>query len=158
VDFGLILPPRSVEDVLAERIRLSIGGEVYDLPVLTIAENRVWLERVDLELGLLLTRISMSGDTDEMLALFDGSTAIFLDFLRSYDTTGVLPSTEVIEASLSEVGLVRMVLEVWRAARPLADIATIGATMDVQAMNGSPPPTTSWLRSMAGRIGRSIAH
>lgn len=156
MELGSLLPPRSVEDILAERIRLEIGGESYDLPVLTIAENRVWKERMDLELGLLFVQISMTDDTDAILGLFDGSEALFMDLLTSYDTSGVLPDQATIEAGLSPLGLIRATLEVWRAARPLADIARTGAMTPTPEppTNASPPPSSSWLRSMAGRLAR----
>ncbi|MFZ0324727.1 MAG: hypothetical protein WAN48_11420 [Actinomycetes bacterium] len=155
MELGSLLPPRSVEDILAERIRLEIGGEVYDLPVLTIAENRVWKERMDLELGLLFMQISATDDTDAILGLFDGSESLFMDLLTSYDTTGVLPDQATIEAGLSPLGLIRATLEVWRAARPLADIARTGAmTTPAPPKSASPPPSSSWRRSMAGRLAR----
>jgi hypothetical protein len=155
VDFGSLLPPRSVEDVLAERVRLVIGGEVYDLPVLSIADNRAWKERMDMELGYLLLRVTVEDDGEAILRLFDSADDLFLDLLVSYDRTGVLPGRDRLEAELTQMALVRAVLEVWRAARPLADIAAIG-----MATLPTPTPswrerTSAWLRRTAGRPARS---
>lgn len=151
-EFGGLLGPRSVEDILAERIRLDIGGEVFDLPVLTIRENRIWKEQMDLELGYLLLRITDEDDGGKILSLFDSADGIFLDLLIAYDKTGVLPPREALEERLTQMGLVRAVLEVWRAARPLADIAAIG----MQTLQMTPTPSlrqrlSSWLRRTAGR-------
>lgn len=166
-DFGQLLPPRSVEDVLAERVRLVIGDTTYDLPVLTIRENRAWKGRMDAELGYLLARLAVTDDTDATLALFDGSEDVWLDLLVSYDTTGVLPRRAVIEDGLTPLGLVRAVLEVWRAARPLADIARAGLVMDETITPPTRPtaPTggwrrrmSSWRRPTAGRPARSRAN
>jgi hypothetical protein len=154
MDFGELLPPRPVEDILAERVRLVIGGETYDLPVLTIAENRAWKERSDRELGLLVALISTEDDLSAVLERFDGYDDTLMDLLISYDTTGVLPPREVIEAGLTPFGLFRTVCEVWRAARPLADIARTGMSLETPS-EPSPPPTNSWLRNMAGRLGMS---
>lgn len=159
MDFGSLLPPRSIEDILAERIRLDIGGVVYDLPVLPIRENRVWKERMDLELGFLFAQLSVTDDTDAVLGLFDGSEALFMDLLTSYDTTGVLPPPDAIEAGLSPLGLIRAVLEVWRAARPLADIAVTGLSLTpAPQTSASERPSSSWLRSITGRHARSSAN
>lgn len=165
LDFGDLLAPRSVEDILAERVRLVIGEEVYDLPVLTIRENRAWREQVDVTLGMLLMAVSMEEDSDAILALFDRNEESLLALLQSYDRTGVLPPRETIEANLSPLGLVRAVLEVWRAARPLADIARTGlAAMPTETPPSSAPPinswrrrTSSWLRNTAGRRDTSSA-
>jgi hypothetical protein len=158
MDFGSLLPERSFEDILAERIRLTIGEVTYDLPVLPIAENRAWKERMDLELGFLIANISVEDDGDAILGLFDGSEGLFLDLLQSYDRSGVLPPAEVIEASLTPLGLVRAVLEVWRAARPLADIAQAGMTLTPEPpTSGSRPRTPFWLRRITGRPASSSA-
>ena len=158
MDFGALLPPRSVEDILAERVRLIIGGEVYDLPVLTIEQNRAWKERMDRELGMLFAAVSLEDDTDAILALFDGSEEAFMALLLSYDVHDVLPDRATIEAGLTPLGLIRAVLEVWRAARPLADIALLGMEAQGTPANGSPPPTSSWLRNITGRLGMSRAN
>jgi hypothetical protein len=159
----MLLSERSMEDILAERIRLPIGGQVYDLPVLPIAENRVWKERMDLELGLFLVNIVNEDDTDAILRLFDQNEALFLDLLVSYDTTHVLPgwtvenekwrfNSEAIEAAVTPLALIRMVLEVWRAARPLADIARSGTTLMLEPpTNVSHPHTPTWWQRITGQ-------
>jgi hypothetical protein len=158
MDFGTLLPERSMEDILAERIRLVIGGQVYDLPVLPIAENRAWKERMDLELGYFLAALSTTDEMEAVYALFDANEALFMDLLRSYDKTGVLPPAADIEAALTPLGLVKAVLEVWRAARPLADIALTGETLTLEPpTNGSRPHMPIWLRRITGRRATSSA-
>lgn len=159
MDFGSLLPARSMEDILAERVRLTIGEVTYDLPVLPIAENRAWKERMDLELGFLLVNISVEDDGDAILGLFDGSEALFMDLLTSYDQTHVLPPVEQIEQGLSPLGLVKAVLEVWRAARPLADIALTGASLTLEPpTNASRGHMPTWLRRLVGPRATSSAN
>jgi hypothetical protein len=158
VEFGALLPQRSLEDILGERIRLVIGDAVYDLPVLPIADNRAWKERMDLELGFLLANLALTEDMDAVMGLFDGSEATFMDLLTSYDRSGVLPPVEVIEAEMTPLGLVRAVLEVWRAARPLADIAMTGTSLTIEPPSGgSRPHMPTWLRRITGRRATSSA-
>lgn len=157
-EFGALLPARSIEDILAERIRLVIGGVVYDLPVLPIRESRVWKDRMDLEFGVLLARVAENDDMATILGLFDGSEDLFWDLLGSYDSSGVLPPREVIEQTETSLWLVRAVLEVWRAARPLADIARAALTETPEPpANDTPLPTSSLLPNMDGPLVRSSA-
>lgn len=156
MDFGTFLPPRPVEDILAERVRLVIGGEVYSLPVLTISENRAWKERSDAELGLFVAGLSFSDDLGTTLEAFDGYDSTLMDLLISYDTTGVLPARETIEDGLTPLGLFRAVCEVWRAARPLADIARTGMSTTAEpATSGWRQRMATWLRNTAGPSTRS---
>jgi hypothetical protein len=172
VDFAALLPARSLEDILAKRIRLTIGGEVYTLPVLPISENRKWRERYDRELGRFLLLLSAEDDFDAILGLFDASEVQFLDYLRSYDRLDLfsaeeierrgltgLPSVEVIEAGLDPLGLVQATLEVWRAARPLADIARTGLEVALEPpSNAGRPHMPTWLRRITGRTTTSNAN
>jgi hypothetical protein len=156
MDFGDLLPPRPVEDVLAERVRLVIGGETFDLPVLTIAENRAWKERSDLALGMFVATISLTDDLSKALDAFDGYDDTLMDLLLSYDTTGALPSRDEIEEGLTPLGLFRAVSEVWRAARPLADITRTGmSSTSGPERSGWRLRIRSWLRSTAGPRGTS---
>lgn len=159
MDFGELLPPRPVEDILAERVRLVIGGEVFDLPVLTIAENRAWKERSDHELGLFIAGISFTEDLAAVMEAFDGYDDTLMALLLSYDTTGALPPREAIEEGLTPLGLFRAVCEVWRAARPLADIARTGMNLTSEPQtSGLLPRMRSWLRNTAGRRATSSAN
>jgi hypothetical protein len=157
--FGNLLPPRSVEDILAERVRLVVDGQTYDLPVLPIAENRAWKERMDLELGYLLMKITTEDDNAAILNMFDGADAVWWELLTSYDATGVLPSRQEIERTETPMWLIRAVLEVWRAARPLADIALAGMESATPAPRtaGWRARITTWLRRLAGPSGTSSA-
>lgn len=159
MDFASLLPERSVDDIVAERIRLVIGGEVYDLPVLSITENRAWKERLDLDLGFLLVSISSTHDLEAVLRLFDAAEVSWLALLKDYDQTGVLPSAEDLESTVTPFGLIKMVLEVWRAARPFAELAGLGALMvdrtTERQTSDSPRPTSTWRRLMDGLLGQS---
>lgn len=147
-----------MEDILFERVRLVIGGEVYDLPALSIEDNAAWKARLDADLAGVLDAVDGAGDDlTAILTALTGNDDALLDLLRSYDRTGVLPDDATIRASLTPMGLVRAVLEVWRAANPLVDIGIAGMAMSEVMPTASPAPTSSSRRSTGGRRARSVA-
>ena len=82
--------------------------------------------------------------------------ALLLDRAHQLGLTPRAEQDEDGREETPEEALVRAVLEVWRAARPLAEIAGAGLADLNQTQNGAPePPTSSWLRRMGGRLGLS---
>ena len=143
MDLSSILPPRSVEDILAERVRLVIDGQTYDLPALVIADNEAWKARLDAEITALLARAQGEDDPGEVLNALAADATPFEDLLYAYDKGGILPEREVLRSSLTEFGLLCAVLEVWRAANPLVDIGIGAWQTTVQTTN-------EWLARMRG--------
>jgi len=138
MDLAALLGPRSVEDTLAERVVLTIGGTEYVLPVLPMRASRDWEERLDGALVGLLAMVRDEGDdVAALLQALSESPWPFIDLLLEYDRTGVLPDRDTIYSVETEMGLLCATLEVWRAAHPLADIGIE-------------------LFAMAGRRGRSL--
>lgn len=121
MDLGAFLPKQSVEDLIAKRVRVTIGGAEYTLAVKSIRDHREWEERLDVELVWLLNTVRDS-DTDAsgVLAALSASPGRFIDLLLSYDAGNVLPDRDTIEEIETEMGVLLAVLEVWRAAHPLA--------------------------------------
>jgi len=157
MDLSALLPTRSVEDILAERVRLTIGGEEYVLPALSIEQTETWLDGLQTEVNALIGFLEMSGDDGgRIFAELTSKPARLLDYLVSYDQTGVLPDRDVIRRGLTPIGLLRAVLEVWRAANPLVDIGL--ASMTDLLASVSPPPTSSRRRNGAGRTVKSGAN
>jgi hypothetical protein len=158
VDISQLLPPRSIEDILFERVRLVIGGEVYDLPALVIEENEKWKAQLDTELMSILTQVNDAGDdVSQLVAALTGEPERLLRLLRSYDQTNVLPDDDVLRKSMTPMLLVRSVLEVWRAANPLVDIGLVGLTISAATESASPKPTSLPRRNGAGRPVKSGA-
>lgn len=146
-----LLGPRSIEDILGERVPIVVGDETIDLRVLTIRENREWKRKMDLQLGYFLSLLTIEDDGERILALFDGQERVWLELLIAYDVDHKLPSRAVLEDRLTPMALIRAVLEVWRAARPLADIARTGMTLTTPTSNvGWRERMSSWLRRTAG--------
>lgn len=139
------LPARAAADVLAGRVRVVLGGDIYDLPVLPRAASRRWLEGLDLRFAMLAADLESAGDDtpailNRLLAEADGLYAM----LRSYDTSGVLPDEGVVDEYVTDVEILRAVLEVWRAANPLA--ASLGEqgnppTDGISPVSPSTPPS-----------------
>jgi hypothetical protein len=153
-----ILPPRSIEDILFERVRLVIGGEVYDLPALVIEDNERWKAQLETDLTGLLSSLDEAGDDiTAIVAALTGEPDRLINLLTSYDTTGVLPDVETLRKKMTPVGLFRAVLEVWRAANPLVDIGLAGFAMTGAPPSEPPTPMSSPPRNGAGRRAKSGA-
>jgi hypothetical protein len=144
----LLPEPRSVEDVLARRIRLVIDGEVFTLPVLPIRENRVWTDRLDGEISRIFGHVESAGDdVNAVFAALSAAPGRFMEMLELYDLHRILPPRERIESVWTEIDLLMACLEVWRAAHPLVDIGLgiVGTTgqraSELRQRMSSPPPS-----------------
>lgn len=158
MDLTSILPPRSIEDILFERVRLIIGGEVYDLPALVIEDNERWKASLEAELTGMLQALNEAGDdVSNIVAALTGEPARLIALLRSYDKSNLLPDDDTLRRSMTPLSLLRAVLEVWRAANPLVDIGLVGVTMTDVPTSESPTPTSLPRRNGAGRRAKSGA-
>lgn len=159
MDLGSILPPRSMEEILAERVRLTIGGRVYDLPALVIDDNQRWKEQLDLAMVGLLQAAGEQGDNvGAVLETLSADPGPFLDLLQSYDKTGVLPERDVLRTSMTETQLLISVLEVWRVANPLVDIGLAVVATTALRTNALPRLTSSLRPNGDGPLGKSGAN
>lgn len=150
-----LLPTRSIEDILAERVRLTIGGEVYDLPALPIADSEEWRAGLEGDLVGTLSGIdSLDNDIGGILGALAGQMPRLIDALYSYDRGSVLPEREVLTRKVTALWIVRAVLEVWRATNPLVDIGLAGMADDLP-LNVSPLPTSSRSRNGVKRPAKS---
>jgi len=144
MDLGSLLPPVSVEDIIARRVRVSIDGVEYVLPVKSMRDNRVWEERLDHELVALLNTVRE--DTDDAAAVFRAlalTPGRFVDLLLSYDDHHILPDKDTIDANETEMGLLLACLEVWRAARPLVAIGIETFAQTARSVSALPRLTSS---------------
>lgn len=119
----LIPARRSAEDIFAGRIRLVLDGESFDLPVRSRKANREWLAALDESFDALLESLESLDDETEVLSLLFGAGDQFLEALVGYDVEGILGSAQEIDARATDLEIIAAVMEVWRAAHPLAAIA-----------------------------------
>lgn len=151
-----VLEPRSIEDVFAEIVRIELGGELYTLPVLTIRENREWKRSLEVVIVELLADATAAGDDrGAVLTALAADPGPLLDVLVSYDRTGVLPPRDVIEDKATDVGVIRAVMEVWRAANPLVDTGLAWIETIDPPTSEPPQPMSSQLPSTDGALGGS---
>lgn len=149
------LPERSAADIIAGRIRVVLGNVPYELPVLPRGASKRWLDELDSGYVALGAALDEAGnDTPSLIAAVYSQQDALLDMLLSYDQTHVLPERSHLAEYATDAEIFRAVVEVWRAANPLADILTgTAATTD-----GSPPgqPSSS-PGSTAGTPSTSMA-
>lgn len=121
------LPARSATDILAGVIRVSLGGQVYELPVLPRAASRAWLASLDDRFAALAQELEAAGnDTPAIMARLVAEADALYEMLLAYDQAGALPTRDDIDAIATDTEILRAVLEVWRAVNPLA--ATVAET------------------------------
>ncbi len=131
------LPARSASDILAGRITVVLGNELFELPVLPRGASRRWLQSLDMRFAILANDLETAGDdTPMILNRLLSETDGMYEMLRSYDQTDVLPPRERIDEFVTDVEILRAVLEVWRAANPLA--ATLTGTTGSETTGTSP--------------------
>lgn len=144
MDLGSILGPRPIEDILAERIVIVLGGKRHTLPVLAMRQHREWEEALDPALVQLLNTVRDDGDDiGAVIRALASSAWPFVDLLLSY-APGLLPGADEIVETNTELGLLIAILEVWRAGHPLADIGLELVAM-IASRESSLPGLTSTL-------------
>lgn len=139
-------PERTVEDVLAGRLRVTLGGEQYVLPVRSIASNRRWVESLDAEMGSVLVAVIKAGDEMDMSGIGNALLRLpisqLLDLVIAYDEAGVLPPKAELEEVTRPHEVLAALHGIRRVENPLAD-AGLTAISSVIAGMQSPAPTNS---------------
>lgn len=146
------LPVRSATDVLAGVIRVALGGTIYELPVLPRGASRRWLESLDARFAMLANDLEQAGnDTPAIMVRLVAEADGLYEMLLAYDRAGAskLPAREDIDETATDTEILRAVLEVWRAANPLA--ATVAQMSDETPTTSSAPPSTRRRRTAGPR-------
>lgn len=130
------MPARSAADIMAGRIRIVLGGQVTDLPVLPRRQSREWLASLDSRFSVLAAALD-AADTPQILALLASETDALYDLLLEYDHTHLLPPRDAIDDFATDAEILRAVLEVWAALHPLA--ATLASTASGTPTDGTSP-------------------
>lgn len=148
----VIAPSRSAEDILSRVVRVTLGGQTYELPVRSIKANREWKASLDARLSSVLARIESSDEAEDsraaLVAALSSQVDDLIDMLLAYDTAGVLPSREAIEDIEPDATLdiVRAIRGVLNAASPLV----VAALARMTQTEPSSPPTSSSPVSITG--------
>lgn len=148
---------RSADDVLSGRVRIRLAGQDFVLPVLTIRQNREWVETLQAELNPLL---AVEDDVAEAVALMERFSDKLLDLLYSYDRLHLLPERGDWEGDIYPHELLRAVMEVRLATDPTASYAVAALRDEVASIpatfEGLPSERTSTSRRRtAGRSRKS---
>jgi hypothetical protein len=128
------LPTRSAADILSGLITIVLGGLPYVIQVLPRRASREWLARLDDRFAAVTQALdSAENDVPKILALLTAHTDYMVEMLREYDVNDVLPDNEFIETYATDGEILAAMVEVWRAANPLA---AIGAEAAAETMAG----------------------
>jgi hypothetical protein len=130
-----LLTPRSPDDIISGRARVTLGGQTYVLPALPWAASDAWEATVNESVAGLLSALDEAGDdTSAIVSALQSQPAALLDALIAYDQSGVLPSREDILAVATKNEVLMAAMEVWRAANPLVDAAVEGLMAGLGSM------------------------
>lgn len=160
------LPTRSSDDIIAERVRIRLGGEDILLPDLSIAETEAWQAQFAAELAVIVGQVSASDDPRLIMARLTGLVPLQLTLLRAYDRDGRLPDDEWIRTKASPSAVLKAFLEVLAAAHPMAAVLLDGIVRNPDSIRelirqtpatASPPPTNGSHPPTAGKRVRSGA-
>lgn len=154
------LPERSSEDILAGRIRATLGGQEYILPVHSIRENRAWKALMQEHLNRIFGDFAALNSAGAILARVSTATDSQMELVRAYDSGNVLPDLE----DVTEPELLKVTFAILAAAFPLLATA-IDQLLDqpqllalvMAEFRTSSEPTSSPPVPMAGRQRRSKA-
>lgn len=152
-------PRRPAGDILSRVVRVVLGGREYQLPVRSIKGNREWLEQLGAATIDVASQIDRADSgaraAADLYAALIAQAPALLDALIAYDTAGVLPSKDEIEAIEPDCTheIVAAVGEVWRAANPL--VVTALRNLAAIQESGSSERTSSPATPTAGPRRRS---
>lgn len=125
-----ILPERSVEDVLAGRLRMTLGGTVFDLPVLTIAQADTWREKLLAAFGDVMNRLESEVNVAGIIAFLGTNTPTMLTLIHDYDRDAILPDDDYIRGHATEPEVLRGFVLILAASFPF-----IASAIDILATN-----------------------
>lgn len=159
---------RSFADIIARRIRVTLGGIEWPLPVLSVGQNEDWQRSLDTQTASVLADVDEEDLPAMLTAVLSLGVDALLRFVYEYDVTGVLPRdtdgnpAPEFRRSVYPYELLPAVWEVSLAANPTADLAVTTAIeglreMGRQTADAMPPsaPTKSSRPRTAGRRRRS---
>lgn len=127
-------PIRTDEDIIGARVSMTLGGQAYHLPVLSMAANREWTRLFANEVRTKLAEVGPLTTADEVATEVAKSSETMMDLLISYDAAGaasrgtepVLPPREWIDTHATDTECyVAMKLVTVAAFPPAPDLMQI---------------------------------
>lgn len=143
---------RSAVAKVSRTIRITLAGESYELPVLSIRENREWKAQLNARTAALISALDDTDDLPAVLTVLSNQVDDLLEMLVAYDLTGVLPPRDEIESIRPDPTneIFEAVKEVFKAANPQVGISleTVAAAMPETSLppTSTPPPPTAGRR------------
>lgn len=139
-----ILGPRPAEQVVSRTVRITLAGESYELPVLSIRANRAWKDQLNAKTAGLLSALDETEELPAVLSLLASQAPDLVEMLCAYDADGLLPDADAIldirpDPSLEILDAVR---EVWRVANPLVGTALAAVATEMTTSPSSLPTST----------------
>lgn len=143
------LPTRSAADILNGRITIVLAGIPYVIGVLPRRASREWAMALDAKFAEVTRALEGAADDAPLiLQILTGHTDYMIEMLRAYDVENILPDDEFVETYATDGEILAAMVEVWRAANPLA---AIGAEAAAETMAGTQSaPLNSSLDSTDG--------
>ena len=134
------LPARSAADILSGRITIVLGGVPYVINVLPRRASKEWLAQLDGSFVNLANALDASADNvPQILSFLTSQTDFMLSMLRAYDVDNRLPDDEYVEQYATDGEILAAMVEVWRAANPLAAIGAEAAAETMAGTNSAQP-------------------
>lgn len=127
-------PIRTDEDIIGARVSVTLGGQAYDLPVLSMAANREWTHEFARQIRKKLSEVGPLTTADEVATEVARSSETMMDLLISYDQAGaafkgtqpVLPDRDWIDTHATDTECyVAMKLVTVAAFPPAPDLMQI---------------------------------
>lgn len=125
-----VLPERSVEDVLAGRLRMTLGSTIFDLPVLTIAQADEWRAKLLSAFGDVMTQLEQEVNIAGVIAFLGSNTASMLALIHEYDRDAILPDDDWIRGHATEPEVLRGFVLILAASFPF-----IASVLDILSTN-----------------------
>ena len=130
-------------------LEVTLGGEAYSLPVLSMRRNREWLGQFSSGLTGIVDGIGQPKTLDEVASSIAGYAERFMDMLIAYDYSKVLPDREWIDTHATDGEVYTAIQKVSEVATPfgsnLLGLALMQAAAKVRASlrrSSGPAPTT----------------
>lgn len=147
---SLYIPDAPVEDIVARRIRLELGGQEYLLPTLSMECGDAWRAAVNAAAPAAIAALDDLADFVSVVAYLNNQVETVYELLRRYDELGlgyrgrselVLPDWPTARALASEEDIVTAFLGVLKRAYPFAVVVLLAASSGIPAARMPSPAT-----------------
>lgn len=130
-------------------LKVTLGGEAYSLPVLSMRRNREWLKQFSAGLTAIVDGVGTPKSLDDVATTIAGYATSMLDMLIAYDYSKSLPDRDWIDDRATDREVYEAIQKVSEVAAPfggnLLALALMQASQKIQASlrrtNGPPPST-----------------